>query len=315
MSDLQAAMAAQLPHTLQRTDWPDLGERYEGKVRDVYRQSDRIVVVTTDRVSAFDRVLGTVPFKGEILTTIARSEFEATQDVVPNHVLSHPDPNALVAKHCTPYPVEFVVRAYMTGSLWRDYASGAAAAYEIHLPPRLRKDERLLGPILTPSTKASGGEHDAPISKRAIVDSGLMTPAQLEAAEAAALALFARGVARAEAKGLILVDTKYEFGEDAEGQLTVIDEIHTPDSSRYWRAESYRERFLAQRPQVMLDKENLRQWLLQEHGFRGQGDAPKLSEDIRTTLAVRYAELHAALLGRPFEPQVGPVQARLGKNL
>ncbi len=313
--DLEAALTAQLAHTLDDTDFPGLGQRYRGKVRDVYRTGERLVVITTDRVSAFDHILGTVPFKGQILTEMAKAGFETTADILPNHVLDHPDPNVLVARPCRPYPVEFVVRGYITGSLWRDYQSGAAAAYELDFAADLKKDQRFARPILTPSTKAEQGAHDEPISKRAIVERGLMTAAQLEAAEAAALALYRRGVERAADRGLILVDTKYELGEDADGRLTVIDEIHTPDSSRYWRAESYPARFEAGQPQAMLDKENLRQWLIDTHGFSGHGPPPRLSDDIRVRLAARYAELYALMVGRPFTPQGGPVGARIHRNL
>ena len=309
------ALTAQLNHTLDRTEFAGLGSRYQGKVRDVYRTDDRLVIVTTDRVSAFDHVLGTVPFKGQILTELANEGFAATADILPNHVVSHPDPNVIVARPCNAYPVELIVRGYITGSLWRDYQSGAAAAYEIEFPSDLRKDQRFPHPILTPSTKAEFGAHDEPISKRAIVERGLLSAEQLAAAEAAALALYARGVERAAARGLILVDTKYELGEDADGRLTVIDEIHTPDSSRYWRAESYDQRFGAGEAQVMLDKENLRQWLIDTHGFQGHGTPPPLSDDIRVTLASRYAELYALLTGRPFVPKVGPVLPRVRTHL
>ena len=315
MSALTAAFAQQLPHTLRKTNLSSLGTKYEGKVRDVYRNDDRLIIVATDRVSAFDHVLGTVPFKGQILTEMARVAFEATTDILPNHVIDHPDPNVLIAKPCRPYPVEFIVRGYITGSLWRDYTSGAASAYGLDFPAGLKKDQAFRAPILTPTTKAQLGAHDEPISKRAIVTQGLLTVQQLDAAEAAVQALYARGVERAAERGLLLVDTKYELGEDADGRLTVIDEIHTPDSSRYWRADSYEARFAAGQTQAMLDKENLRQWLIDEHGFTGHGAPPALSNDIRVTLAERYTELFAIMLGRDFVPQIGSVQDRLQANL
>ena len=315
MTALETALTAQLAHTLESTDFSGLGAKYTGKVRDVYHRDDRLVIVTTDRVSAFDHVLGTIPFKGQILTELAQAGFSDTADILPNHVLAHPDPNVLIARPCRAYPIEFVVRGYITGSMWRDYGSGAAAAYDIDFPIGLKKDQRFDRPLLTPSTKAEQGAHDAPISKRAIIERGLLTEDQLTRAEAAALALFDRGVERAARRGLILVDTKYEFGEDADGQLTVIDEIHTPDSSRYWHADSYDARFAAGEPQAMLDKENLRQWLIDTHGFQGQGAPPPLSDEIRVTLATRYAELYALMLGRPFEAAVGSVAQRLEANL
>ena len=315
MTSLDEALNLQLEHTLRTTDFGGLGDKYEGKVRDVYRRDDRLIIVTTDRVSAFDHVLGTVPFKGQILTEMANAGFAATRDILPNHVLDHPDPNVIVARPCSAYPVEFVVRGYITGSLWRDYQSGKAAAYEIDFGDGLRRDQRFEAPLLTPSTKAERGLHDEPISKRAIVARGLLSATQLEAAEAAALALYARGVDEAARRGLILVDTKYELGEDENGQLTVIDEIHTPDSSRYWRADSYEARFAAGEAQAMLDKENLRQWLIDTHGYSGNGPPPTLSDKIRTTLARRYTEAFELIVGRPFKADIGPVTPRLRDNL
>lgn len=311
---MKAPLSLQLEHTLASTDL-GIGTRYEGKVRDVYDLGDRLLIVTTDRVSAFDRVLGTIPFKGELLNRMALAGFAATEDVVSNHVLESPDPNVLVARKCRAYPVEFVMRAYVTGSLWRDLQTGAADAYELDLPSALGKDQKLEAPILTPSTKAEKGEHDLPTSRRAILAGGLMTPDAYEAAAAAARALFARGQALAEARGLILVDTKYELGVDTSGQLTVIDEIHTPDSSRYWIADEYPARFAEGRPQRMLDKENLRQWLLEERGFSGDGEPPPLTDDVRIMLASRYLEAWKRLVGTPFESSPGPVGPRLEANL
>jgi phosphoribosylaminoimidazole-succinocarboxamide synthase len=308
-------LEAQLEHTLDETHWPKLGALYRGKVRDVYRTEERLVMITTDRVSAFDHVLGTIPFKGEILNAIAADGFEATKDVLPNHLLATPDPNVFVVKVVSAYPIELVVRAYITGSLWRDYLSGKADAYGLDLPRGLEKDERLPQPILTPSTKAAHGAHDEPISKKEIVARGLMTARDLEEAEAAAFALFARGSEIAEKRGLILVDTKYELGKDRDGRLTAIDEIHTPDSSRYWIRASYERRFAAGAAQEMLDKENLRDWLIKVHGFSGHGTPPQLDKTIRISLARFYAELYERLLGRAFAPSVGPLAPRIEANL
>lgn len=309
------SLRAQLPHTLSETAFEGLGSRSQGKVRDIYDQGDRIVLITTDRVSAFDRILGTIPFKGEILTQMALAGFESTKDIVPNHVLESPDPNVIVGRKCRPFPVELVMRGYVTGSLWRDLQSGAASAYELDLPRGLRKDERLPDAIFTPATKARGGEHDQPTSRRAILESGAMTDEELHAAEAAARALFARGQALAEGRGLILVDTKYELGVDPEGRLVVIDEIHTPDSSRYWVQEGYEARFQAGAAQRMLDKENLRSWLLEIHGFSGQGEPPPLDDEVRVMVAEKYLEAFERLLGAPFRGSVGPVLPRIDDNL
>ncbi|MCK6547118.1 phosphoribosylaminoimidazolesuccinocarboxamide synthase [Myxococcota bacterium] len=312
---LRARLHAQLGFTLEDTAFPALGTKYRGKVRDVYRTAERLVIITTDRVSAFDHVLGTIPWKGEILNRMAADAFERTKDIVPNHVLSVPDPNVLVARPCKAYPVELVVRGYITGSLWRDYQAGKAGAYGVPLAAGLRKDERFERPILTPTTKAELGAHDEPISPDEIVRRGLMTRAQLDAAADVALQLFARGQARAAERGLVLVDTKYELGEDDAGKLTLIDEIHTPDSSRYWVAAEYEDRFARGEPQNMLDKENLRGWLIDRHGFSGHGTPPKLDDEIRVTLAARYLEVYTQITGQHLEPAVGPVADRIRANL
>ncbi len=312
---LKDSLRSQLQHTLVQTDLVGVGELYRGKVRDVYRHADRLLLVTTDRVSAFDHVLGTIPFKGQILNEMALEAFAATQDILPNHLLDVPDPNVVLAKVCQAYPVEIIVRDYISGSLWRDYEAGTAGVYEVDLPEGLKKDQRLPAPILTPSTKAQIGDHDEPISAAEIVARGLLTQHQLDEATEAAFALFKKGQAEAAARGLILVDTKYEFGLDADGALTVIDEIHTPDSSRYWMADEYEARFAAGQAQAMLDKENLRGWLIETHGFSGQGEPPKLDDEVRVMLATRYAQAYERMLGRPFEAEVGDVSSRIRTNL
>ncbi len=312
---LQSTLQAQLPHTLKETNFEGLGELYRGKVRDVYKSADRLILVTSDRVSAFDHVLGTIPFKGQILNEMALEAFAATQDILPNHLLDVPDPNVVVAKLCKAYPVELIVRGYITGSLWRDYQAGTASAYGVPLPDGLQKDQRLETPILTPTTKAALGAHDEPISGAQIVSQGLLTQEQLDEATEGAFALYAKGCQEAAKRGLILVDTKYEFGRDADDALTVIDEIHTPDSSRFWMADEYETRFAAAQEQAMLDKENLRSWLIREHSFSGHGAPPTLSDEIRVTLAERYCEAYSRVLGRDFLPDVGDASARLQANL
>ncbi len=312
---LEPILKEQLNLTLEKTSFSKLGELYRGKVRDVYSTEDRLVIVTSDRVSAFDRVLGTIPFKGEILNRMAVAAFRATEDILPNHLISIPDPNVLVVKRCRAYPVEFVVRGYITGSLWRDYQSGKAHAYGVPLPKDLAKDQRFDAPILTPTTKAEQGAHDQPISKDQIVADGLMTHPQLERAADAAFRLFARGTERAAERGLILVDTKYELGEDADGRLVVIDEIHTPDSSRYWMADEYPTRFAKGDAQRMLDKENLRGWLMEKHNFSGYGEPPPLDDEIRVTLATRYLEAYQLMVGDDFQPKAGKVLERIEQNL
>lgn len=314
-SDLiDTKLRAQLSMTLAHTDFA-AGPRREGKVRDIYEVDEHLVLVTTDRVSAFDHVLGTVPFKGEILTAMAVWGFESTRDILPNHVVATPDPNVIVAKKCRPHPVEFVVRGYVTGSLWRDLEAGRADVYEVAIPEDVEKDGPLPAPILTPTTKAELGAHDEPTSRRRIVQAGVMTEAEFDAAAEAALALYARGRALAAERGLILVDTKYELGLDPAGTLTVIDEIHTPDSSRYWVAADYEERRRAGQSPRMLDKENLREWLRTERGFTGHGTPPALDDDIRLTLCRRYMDVYERMLGQPFNPEPQPVASRIEANL
>jgi phosphoribosylaminoimidazole-succinocarboxamide synthase len=306
-------LRAQLPHALRQLDLPALGALYRGKVRDNYTRGDRIVMVTTDRVSAFDHVLGTIPFKGEILSRLTTFWFEKVKDIAPVHVVDVPDPSVMVVKKASPFPVEIIVRGYITGSLWRDYQAGKAG-YGIAWPKGLRKDQKLDAPVLTPSTKAEYGQHDEPISEAEILKQKLVAPDLWAQARAVALSLFQRGQEWAASRGLILVDTKYEMGTH-DGKLVVIDEIHTPDSSRYWIAEGSDERFARGEEQRMLDKENIRQWLIQEHGFSGQGKPPPLTDEVRVSLARTYANLFERLTGEVFQAEVGSVEERIRRNL
>ena len=307
-------LRAQLPHTLRQIDLPDVGELYRGKVRDNYARGDRIVMVTTDRVSAFDHVLGTIPFKGEVLSRLTAFWFDKVKDVAPTHVVDLPDPSVMVVKKAKPLPIEIVIRGYITGSLWRDYEAGKAGAYGISWPKGLRKDQRFDTPIITPSTKAEYGKHDEPISEQEILARKLVAPEIWREATAIAHRLFARGQEWARSRGLILVDTKYEMGI-ADGKLVVIDEIHTPDSSRYWVAQGYEERFAQGVEQEMLDKENIRQWLIKEHGFSGHGKPPPLSDEVRVMLARKYIEVFERLTGETFSSAVGSVAERIEGNL
>jgi phosphoribosylaminoimidazole-succinocarboxamide synthase len=305
-------ISEQLNHTLDDFESDNLGEHYKGKVRENFSQGDKILMITSDRVSAFDHVLGTIPFKGQILSEIANFWFDKTKDLVPNHIIDTPDPQVLVAKRAKTLPVEVIVRQYITGSLWREYSSGINGQYGFMLPEGLKKDQKFDEPLLTPSTKAEYGLHDEPISREAIVN-GLVEESVYAKAEEYALVLFKAGQEWAAKQGLILVDTKYEFGI-FEGELIVIDEIHTPDSSRYWVEKEYETRFNNGESQLMLDKENIRQWLI-EKGFSGEGVPPELSEEIRITLAERYVELYRTLTGKQFDPEVGDVKSRIIKNL
>ena len=310
---MMSYISEQLMYTLNDFKFDQIkGEYYRGKVRDNYYLDDKMLMVTTDRVSAFDHVLGTIPFKGQILTEIANFWFDKTKDIVPNHIISTPDPQVLIAKKAKTLPVEVIVRGYITGSLWREYSSGINGQYGFSLPDNLKMNQKFEKPILTPSTKAEYGLHDEPIDRKSIVN-GLVEESIYAKAEQYALELFAAGQSWAAKQGLILVDTKYEFGI-VNGELIVIDEIHTPDSSRYWIADEYDSRFLSGEKQKMLDKENIRQWLI-DKGFSGEGTPPKLTDEIRISLAEQYIELFHILTGAKFEPIVGDVESRIKKNL
>ena len=302
----------QLDNTLDELNLNISDDFYSGKVRENYYKGDQIVMVTSDRVSAFDHILGTIPFKGQILNEIACFWFEKTKDIIPNHFISSPDEQVLITKKAETLPVEVIVRQYITGSLWREYKEGINGQYGFMLPNDLVENQKFDKPILTPSTKADYGLHDEPISREKIVGS-LVDEDIYSKAEEYALKLFDIGQKWANKMGLILVDTKYEFGIYKD-ELIVIDEIHTPDSSRYWVANEYEKRFNNNEPQKMLDKENIRSWLI-KRGFKGEGTPPQLSDDIRVLLAEKYIELYKTLLGKEFTPSIGDVSSRIKSNL
>ena len=314
--ELRESLAERLKDDFIDTDverLSGLGRFYRGKVRDLFIGDKEIIMVTTDRVSAFDVVLTSIPCKGAILNAIAVDAFKATEDICPNHLIDSPHPNVLRVKRAEPISAEIIVRRYITGSLWRDYQDGRAGVYGIEFPANLRRDQRFDSAIITPSTKAEVGEHDQPISREGLVKAGEVTEELLNQACDVALRLFQRGEERAARQGLILVDTKYEFGT-VDGELTVIDEIHTADSSRYWVASEYKARFEAGKSQRMLDKENLRQWLI-EAGYIGSGPPPVIPDEVRLDLACVYGELHEWLLGRSFEPADIPGPAAIYDHL
>lgn len=294
-------MAAELSGTLERTAFGDLGRVHSGKVRDSYVKDGVRTIVTTDRQSAFDGVLGTVPFKGQALNAIANFWFDATADIVPNHLLEVPGPNVIRGRECELVALEFVVRAYITGvtktSLWFNYESGQREIAGNRLPDGLRKNQRLQQPILTPSTKLE--EHDRNISGADAISEGLITASLFDRIAEVSFALFARGAEVAAERGLILVDTKYEFGLLGDDVL-LIDEVHTPDSSRYWYADTYEELFEDGKDQRALDKEPLREWFV-ERGFRGDGTPPAMPDDVRVATAERYIALAEEITLRPFE--------------
>lgn len=311
-----ATLQSQISHCLLQTDLPTIGVKYEGKVRDNYTKGDQRILITTDRISAFDRVLGVIPFKGQVLTQMALFWFEHTKDLVANHVISSPDPNVVVAHECTPLAVEMVVRGYITGvtttSAWYHYERGVRNFCGNALPDGLKKNQKLPQPIITPSTKAEHGGHDESVSGEELLQRGVITQAQWEELSRVSLALYARGVEIAAKQGIILVDTKYEFGL-YNGKIMVMDEIHTPDSSRFWFADEYEKRFAAGEEQKKIDKEYLREWLAAE-GFRGDGDIPQIPDDVRVETARRYIEAYELITGQTFTATLGDVTERITQN-
>jgi len=311
-------LLAQIPSVLKGTDFPTLGKKYEGKVRDNYSRDDRRIIIVSDRLSAFDKIITLIPFKGQVLNQMAQFWFEQTKDICGNHVIEFPDPNVVVAKECKALPVEMVVRGYITGvtstSAWTHYEKGVRNFCGNVLPDGLKKDQKFDEPIITPSTKAEKGEHDEAVSRQEILDRGVITEEQFDEMAEKAMALYKRGVEIAAKQGIILVDTKYEFGLSPEGEIVLIDEIHTPDSSRFWYADEYEKRFANGEPQKKIDKEYLREWLA-EHGFRGEGEVPTVPDEIRAETGRRYIEAYELITGQDFEAEVGDVSDRLEKNL
>ncbi|PKP32632.1 MAG: phosphoribosylaminoimidazolesuccinocarboxamide synthase [Bacteroidetes bacterium HGW-Bacteroidetes-16] len=278
---------------------------YHGKVRDVYNIDDQLLVmVATDRISAFDVVLPRgIPFKGQVLNQIAEKFLEATRDIVPNWKTASPDPMVTVGVLCKPFPIEMIVRGYLTGSSWRTYKAGERVICGVAVPDGMKEHQRFSKPIITPTTKADEG-HDEDISREEILRQGLISESDYTQLEKYALALFERGTQMAAEKGLILVDTKYEFGKK-DGQIVLIDEIHTPDSSRYFYADEYEERFAKGEPQRQLSKEFVREWLM-ENGFQGKTGqtVPEMTDEFVDSVSERYIELYEMVTGEPFKRSV-----------
>ncbi len=275
---------------------------YKGKVRDVYTINDEtLVMVVSDRISAFDVVLPrTIPFKGQVLNQIAAKFLNATKDIVPNWVESVPDPNVTIGKKCEPFMIEMVIRGYCTGHAWRTYKSGKRTLCGVTLPEGLKEHDKFPTPIITPSTKAEQGMHDEDISKEEILAQGLVSAEDYAKLEKYTMELFQRGTEMAAERGLILVDTKYEFGKVGD-QITLMDEIHTPDSSRYFYKDGYEDRQAAGEPQKQLSKEFVRQWLI-ENGFQGKEgqEVPFMSDELVESITDRYIELYEHIVGEPF---------------
>ena len=305
--------------TLVRTDYNFEGQKsvYHGKVRDVYDINDDVLVmIATDRISAFDVILPKgIPSKGQVLNQIAATFLDATADIVPNWKLATPDPMVTVGLKCEGFRVEMIIRGYLTGSAWREHQAGCRELCGVKLPDGMRENERFPEPIITPTTKADAG-HDENISREEIIAQGIVSKEDYETMERYTRALFARGTEMAAAKGLILVDTKYEFGK-RDGKVILIDEIHTPDSSRYFYAEGYEERFEKGEAQRQLSKEFVRQWLI-DHNFMGKAgqQVPEMTDEYCESVSQRYIELYEHITGEKFVPATDEdIAARIEKNV
>ncbi len=328
----ETVLREQLPNALAGVDFPFLGAASHGKVRDIYRHpanpgapqlhvsdaGERLILITTDRLSAFDRILGLVPYKGQVLTQLSAFWFERTADIIANHLVCLPDPNVTVVRACTPLPVEVVVRGYITGvtstALWYRYSQGERSIYGIDFPDGLHKNDPLPEPVITPTTKAGDGGHDERITSAEVVAQGLVSAHHWEQIRAAAVAVFRRGQEIAQAGGLVLVDTKYEFGLSPEGEVTLIDEVHTPDSSRFWLADTYEQRIAAGQEPDNFDKEFIRLYYA-ARGYRGEGDPFPLPPDLAVQAASRYIRTYELLTGQAFAPAEQPAAPRVEHNL
>jgi len=305
----------QLGNVLESTDFTWLGKCGQGKVRDSYVLNSKRVLIATDRISAFDVVLGTIPFKGQVLNELAAFWFNKTRDIVANHVISVPDPNVMLVHECEQMPLEFIVRGYITGvtktSAWYNYENGVRNFCGNLLPEGLKKDQKLDKPILTPTTKLE--KHDRPISREEAISEGLINAKDFDECAEICFRLFDAGVKEASSRGLILVDTKYEIGR-LNGKFVISDEIHTPDSSRYWFADTYASLFAAGKEQRKLDKEYVREWLV-KNGFRGDGRPPALTEEVMIEAAMRYIQAYELVSGCEFKIVDGPVKDRVERSL
>lgn len=308
-----------MKNTLVRTDYKFEGQShvYHGKVRDVYSiGKDELVMIATDRISAFDVVLPQgIPYKGQVLNQIAAKFLDATSDIVPNWKQATPDPMVTIGLRCEPFKVEMVIRGYLTGSAWREYKAGARTLCGVALPEGMKENQKFPTPIITPTTKADEG-HDENIAKEEIIAQGLVSKEDYEQLEKYTYALFQRGTEMAAQKGLILVDTKYEFGKN-NGEIYLIDEIHTPDSSRYFYADTYQSLFEKGEEQRQLSKEFVRKWLM-DNGFQGKdGQAvPEMTEEYCNSVSDRYIELYEKIVGEPFvKADISDVESRIEKNV
>lgn len=301
-----------LPPALESTSFEWLGSKYEGKVRDSYVRGDQRILIATDRLSAFDRILTTVPLKGQVLTQLAQYWFERVSSIVEHHVVAVPDPAVVIGREVSIIPIEVVVRGFLAGGGWREYSAGGTVS-GVRLPVGLREYDQLREPIVTPSTKEPVGGHDVPISEAEIVKRGLVTEETWEMVRSTALKLFALGSRELAERGLLFADTKYEFGI-LNGRVVLADEIHTLDSSRFWMSGSYEAQRAAGEPPEMLDKEPIRRWLM-ARGFHGEGAPPAIDDAYRGDLMNHYRKSFALLTGREFTGDVTPPLERIERNL
>ena len=317
IEDIEEIIRRQLDYTLKETNFKQLGNLYRGKVRDNYIKEDKRIIIATDRLSAFDRVITTIPFKGQMLNKISSFWFEKTKDLVRNHIIEVPDPSVSVVHQCQTLPVEIIVRAYITGTAWRNYLKGEPTS-GIIIPKGLKKNQKLDEVLVTPSTKAESG-HDIYISKEQIIRENMVGKEIYEEMEEAALKLFKYGQEYCKKNGIIMVDTKYEFGLK-DGELMVIDEIHTQDSSRFWILESYEGFFEKDEEPDILDKEIFRGWLMDTYpkifpDIKPDEEIPPISEDIKIELATRYMRSYKKITGSDFKAEVADVNQRILENL
>ena len=299
----QQTIIKNIPKTLETVNLPkSFGKKHQGKVRDYYVSDSKRVIVTTDRQSAFDRVLGFIPFKGQVLTQLSKFWFDKTKDIVPNHIISIPDPNVMIVKNCQIIPIEMVVRGFISGvtstSIWTAYQKGERVIYGIKFPNGLKKNQKLKKPVITPTTKAEVG-HDERLTREEIIKRKIVPVKLYIQMEKAALRLFTRGTQICNKAGIILVDTKYEFGL-YDGKLMLIDEIHTPDSSRFWIKATYREKFSEGLEPENFDKEFMRIWF-KEQGYTGDGKIPKMPKEFIAKISERYISVYEKITGKKFK--------------
>ncbi len=311
-----------IPNAIKAVPVRNLGKRQSGKVRDWYSRNNLRILIATDRISAFDKVLGLIPFRGAVLNKLSEFWFNATRDIVSNHMIGVVDPNVMLVSEVQALPIEVVVRGYITGvtntSLWKQYNEGNRIIYGIKFPDGLKKNQKLKAPVITPTTRGTGpGGHDEPITKQEIIKKKLVPPAIYKQIEKVAIKLFERGTTIASKAGFILADTKYEFGVDKKGKLILIDEIHTPDSSRYWLKKTYLQLVSKGQEPENYDKEFMRLWFAKS-GYTGKGKAPTMPDDLVAKISQRYMEVYEKLTGEKFEvdtkrPQLERIMESLEK--